>query len=348
VYERAPEIREIGAGVGLWTAALAVFDRLGIGDGVRALGRTWQEGGIRWSDGRYLVRYTADDFARRLGELTIGVHRGELQQLLLASLPSGVVRTDAACTDVVQRATGAAVRFADGSEASGRAVIGADGIRSVIRARLFGDRPLHDCRTIGWRGTAAVDVPGAADFTGETWGSAARFGVLPIAGRVTWYAAAGVPRRRPAPVESKDDLRAYFGSWHEPIGALIDATDPDHIWSDHLYDRRPLRRWTKGRVTLLGDAAHPMTPDLGQGACQAVLDAWAVARALARHTDVEAAFADYERRRRHRAWMVSMVARGATSGARLSVGRLASARARLVGAVPASVALRQLEFVARA
>ena len=98
VHERAPELNEIGAGLGLWPAPLAVFDQLGLGDAVRDLTGPWEEAGLRRADGSFLVRYTADEMTARLGGPTIGVHRGELQALLLAALPEGVVNTGRACT----------------------------------------------------------------------------------------------------------------------------------------------------------------------------------------------------------------------------------------------------------
>lgn len=156
VHERASEMRAIGTGVSLWPAPLRVFDRLGIGDAVRALACSWDHAGVRRSDGRFLVRYTANQFSARLGEPTIGVHRGELQALLLGSLDADVVHTGRSCTGLQQRDARATVHFENGEAVEAGIVVGADGRRSVVRRELFGDRPLHDCRTISWRGTAAA------------------------------------------------------------------------------------------------------------------------------------------------------------------------------------------------
>ena len=155
VYEQAPELHEIGAALALWPAPLAIFDRLGIGKQVRALSGAWQVGGVRRADGRFLVRYTAREFADRLGEPLIGVHRGELQTLLLAALPAGVVMPGSRCVGVEQSVEDLVhVSFDDGSSIVGRALIAADGQRSLVRATLFGAHELHDCRYVGWRGIA--------------------------------------------------------------------------------------------------------------------------------------------------------------------------------------------------
>ena len=346
VYEQAPDLAEIGAGLGLWPAPLQVFDCLGLGDEVRALSRPWEIGGLRHCDGRFLVRFTADEFAARLGEATIGVHRGELQALLVRSLPPAAVRTGSRCIGLHQPGHGTVIAsFADGSTVRAPAVIAADGHHSRTRAILFGDRPLHDCKYVAWRGIATQ--PPATDwhiFAGETWGPAGRFGILPIAGdRVTWYAAA----RTFGSDNAKDDLIARFGDWHHPIPRLLDATPEDDIWRDHIYDLRPPRRWSAARVTLVGDAAHPMTPELGQGACQAILDAWSVSDALAHSSDVPAAFRTYERNRKTRARFVTLVAR-AVAAAGNADSRLARAtREQATAQMPPAALLHALDIVTR-
>lgn len=345
VHERAPELHEIGAGLGLWPAPLRVFDGLGIGDEVRALSGPWVEAGLRRADGRFLVRYTAEELASHLGEPTIGVHRGELQALLVRSLPDDVVHTSHELIDLEQAGTTVTATFAGGSTASGAVLVGADGRRSTVRRHLFGDQPLHDCRSVGWRGTATA--PPGSDWheqIGETWGPGGRFGILPISGgRVTWYAGAKCLRND----GGIDELLDRFGSWHHPIPELIEATDPANLWWDQLDDRRPSRHWVSGHIALLGDAAHPMTADLGQGACQAILDAEVLAEELDMCANVTEALRTYERRRRWRAGAVTMIARGATVGARPE-GRAAVAfRSRIASLMPASVMLRQLELITR-
>lgn len=340
VHERAPALAEIGAGLGVWPNALAVFDLLGIGDKVRSLSGAWEVAGLRRADGRYLQRYGPAEMAARLGEPTIGVHRGELQALLVNELPDGILHLGQESVSVKDAGGPVQVRFTDGTALDAVAVIGADGRRSRVRAALFGDRPLHRCRLVGWRGT--VQEPAGAGWgrkIGETWSGKERFGILPISGgRVTWYAVA------PSVLAEggRDELLARFGHLHEPIPALIEATPDESIWRDQIDDLFPMRRWVKGRVALLGDAAHPMTPELGQGACHAVLDAWAIAAALVEHRDPVVAFERYQRARRRSAARMVMIARGTTATAG-SGGRLGNAMAEAVVArVPSGLALRTL------
>jgi 2-polyprenyl-6-methoxyphenol hydroxylase-like FAD-dependent oxidoreductase len=344
VHERAPELAEIGAGLGLWPNALRVFDRLGIGDKVRSLSGSWETAGLRRADGRYLMHYGADEMAARLGEPTIGVHRGELQALLVNELPDGILHLGQESAAVEDEAGGPVrVRFVDGTVLDAAAVIGADGRRSRVRAELFGERPLHQLKAVGWRGTThEPEGAGWGRKVGETWSGKERFGILPISGgRVTWYAAA------PSFLGDggRDELLSRFGHLHDPIPALIEATPEESIWRDQIDDLFPMRRWVQGRVALLGDAAHPMTPDLGQGACHAILDAWAIATALAERGDPAVAFQRYQRARRRSAARMVMIARTASTTAG-SGGRVGSALAEAVVArVPRRLALRGLSRV---
>lgn len=341
VHERAPELAEIGAGLGLWPNALRVFDRLGIGDKVRSLSGPWEVAGLRRADGRYLLRYRPEEMAARLGEPTIGVHRGELQALLVNALPDGVLHLGQESVSVHDEPGGPVrVRFTDGTEVEAAAAIGADGRRSRVRAGLFGDRPLHQLRAVGWRGTARE--PQGAGWglqIGETWSGKERFGILPISdGRVTWYAAAPSFLRG----GGRDELLERFGHLHDPIPALIEATPDEAIWRDQIDDLFPMRRWVRGRVALMGDAAHPMTPDLGQGACHAVLDAWALAAALDDLGDPAVAFEHYQRTRRRSATKMVLIARTASASAGKG-GRIGNAMAEsMVAALPPKLALRGL------
>ena len=181
----------------------------------------------------------------------------------------------------------------------GDVLIGADGLNSVVRAAVHGPAPPRYAGCTAWRAVVPFDT--SRVLAGETWGSGNVFGLVPISGsRVYWYAAMNVPEggRSPRP---KAELKAVFGRWHAPIGDLIEAADEGSILRNDIYDRPVLKTWGRGRLTLVGDAAHPMTPFMGQGACQALEDAVALGRCLSSGGDVVAALRDYERQRIPRA-----------------------------------------------
>jgi 2-polyprenyl-6-methoxyphenol hydroxylase-like FAD-dependent oxidoreductase len=235
------------------------------------------------------------------------------------------------------------VRFVDGDPVVGRVVIAADGNRSLVRRTLFGETPLRDLGILGWRGTL-VDPPDYGGFAGEIWGNGASFGFVPMSNnRVSWFGAADG-----SPPATKEFLLHRFADWHAPIPECIERTPADMIWWDRTYDRWPMRQWTRGRVALLGDAAHPMSPFLGQGACQAILDAWVVADELSRSSgDEEAALRRYVKRRWRVASAVQLAAHGGVAAARPRprvVQPLFEASMRVV---PNAVTLRGLQLLAR-
>ncbi len=305
VCERAATLDPTGAGLSLWPNAIKALDHLGLGETIRALGAPEQGGGIRNSYGDMLLSLSTDDLARRHGAPTVVVHRADLQQVLRDALPRGTVRFGASCEALAQDATGVDMRFADGSCLRAALVVGADGLRSVVRAALFGAAPPRYRGYTAWRGVTAF--PHDQLRPGESWGCRLEFGQAALAGgRVYWFAAANAPEGAPdGPNGRKRDILDRFGSWHDPIPAIIAATEEGAILRNDIYDRPPLKRWSVGRITLLGDAAHPMAPNLGQGACQALEDAVALGRCLRENNDISRALRRYERERAPRANMIA-------------------------------------------
>ncbi len=309
VCERAGALDSAGAGLSLWPNAIKALDRLELGEAVRALGVPEQGGGIRDSRGDLLAPLSMDDLARRHGAPTVVVHRAGLQQVLRDALPDGTVRLDASCKALAQDDTGVDVRFADGSCLRAALVVGADGLRSVVRAALFAAASPRYRGYTAWRAVAAF--PHDRLRPGESWGCGLEFGQAALTGgRVYWFAAANMPEGAPdGPGGRKRDVLERFGAWHDPIPAIIATTNEGAILRNDIYDRPPLKRWSMGRITLLGDAAHPMAPNLGQGACQAIEDAVALGRCVSEGNDVTWALRRYERERAPRANMITRQSR---------------------------------------
>jgi 2-polyprenyl-6-methoxyphenol hydroxylase-like FAD-dependent oxidoreductase len=282
--ERAASLEPIGAGLALAPNGLRALDPIGVGDALRALAVP-QELGIRRSDGRWLVRSTTGHMiSDRFGDPVILLPRAAVMDALAARVPDGVLSLATEVTSVepggtARTRTMAAARVATSAgELEADLVVAADGIGSGVRPVLFPGHPgLRYAGFTTWRlltGPVNAPVPMA-----ESWGRGTVFGVMPLSGgRVYCYAAAPAPPGARADDELAELVR-LFGTWHEPIPDLLAmARRADVLRHDVAELAAPLPSFHRGRVALLGDAAHPMTPNLGQGACQALEDAAVIAR----------------------------------------------------------------------
>jgi 2-polyprenyl-6-methoxyphenol hydroxylase-like FAD-dependent oxidoreductase len=259
------------------------------------------------------------------------LHRAELQQALLDALVPGSLRLGVALESFSQDERRVSLQLAGGRADSGALLVGADGLHSTVRAGLFGDESPRASGLVAYRGVVALGDPPLA---GELWGADGVFGIAPLSGgRVYWYATQREDDTR--------DLRETFADWAAPVPEILHrSTD---VLRHRLYDRPPARRWTDRRVGLLGDAAHPMLPFLGQGACQAIEDAVALGDAIRAHGAVPEALRAYEQARRKRAAMLVKRSRAAARISHLRSGWKRALRDALVHRTPESARFRQLD-----
>jgi 2-polyprenyl-6-methoxyphenol hydroxylase-like FAD-dependent oxidoreductase len=292
VWERAPELREVGAGISLWPNATRQLRRWGVLDEVAAHAWEFTEGVMRAPDGRTLSRLRFGTYDAP----SLLVHRAALHGALRAALPEWAVTTGAPFESFEDTGDGVRARFAGVGEVEGAALVGADGLRSAVRAALLGDGPPVYRGYCVWRGVAEGVT---AEHLSETLGAGLRFGIVPLGGgRVAWWGAANEPEGADdGPEGTRARLLRLFGAWHAPIPQLLEATPDGTFLKNATYDRPVVRGWGRGCVTLLGDAAHPTTPNLGQGGCLAIEDGAVLAACMARAPDAAAAFRAFERRR---------------------------------------------------
>jgi len=299
VYERNPQMREAGAGMMLWPNATRVLRDLGLLQSLATHHDSTTQFLVRASSGRVLMTIALGKFEAP----AICVRRTDLLNALLAAIPSERIRFEHDFHHLDQSSDSVRIHFANGEVAEHDAIIGADGIRSRVRQALLGNSPPVFRGYLIWRGIShyygnAV-APGESS---ETWGVGKRFGILTIGhGKFTWYATMNTAADHDdAPLGRKNEILSEFAGWHAPVLGLIAATPDAEILKHPAYDIAPLRRWTTGRVTVLGDAAHPCTPNLGQGGCMALEDAAVLAKCVAKETSIKTALRLYESLRRTR------------------------------------------------
>lgn len=342
VFERATQLGAVGAGIGLPANGVKALQTLGLGEVVTRAGMVVGRAAILDSRGRPLgPEVDLRDVYQEMGASLVALHRARLHTLLLDAVGSGVVSTGAHVVSFEQNTNSVHVALMTGERVETGLLVGADGLYSSVRAQLVGSaKPVYSGYT-SWRGVTpqnAVTVPAR---TTESWGRGERFGIVPIGfGEIYWFAVADAPPDgRDADV--RGDLLARFGSWHEPVKAIIEATPPERILRTDIYDREPIERWHAGRVVLLGDAAHPMTPNLGQGAGQAIEDAVVLDACLAQATAIEHALTRYEERRIARANGIVRASRQFGAIAQWSNPIAAWLRDRVMSLAPPSTAIRQ-------
>jgi 2-polyprenyl-6-methoxyphenol hydroxylase-like FAD-dependent oxidoreductase len=303
VYERAPAIQEVGAGLSLWSNAMLALRRLGLDDRVAALGSVVERVRTMTAGGRVLSEADIGELGCKAGAPSVCAHRADLQRILAEAVGPGRLHTGRTCTGFREHDGGVTASFAEGEGETGAFLVGADGIRSAVRSQLMGPSEPRPAGYLAWRGMAAFSdpqlAPGLAFFVA---GAGTQLGLFHCGpGRVYWFATRNAPAGPTQPAGGQwAELLRVLSRWPAVIRGAVQATPDSAVLCNEVMDRPPVWPWGSGRVTLLGDAVHPTTPNLGQGACQALEDAIFLADALRSGGDIPTALRGYEQRRRRR------------------------------------------------
>jgi len=309
VFEQAPALLDLGAAIALWPNAVRALQHVGIGDQVLSAAGVINE--ICW-----LTREGNSLKSVRIANPSspaVALHRADLQRLLLQALPASLIKLDHSFLKHTRDTDSIELTFNNSQSTACSFLTGADGIHSDVRAEIVGDTSPEFRGYIVWRGIAPAapdNIP--SDVAIELHGRGERFGIGPVGGgRIGWWAAANTSVENLVAVEVRsdahDELLDLFHGWYSPVRKLIESTSV--ILRTEAMDRPATTTWGRGRTTLLGDAIHPTTPNLGQGGCMAIEDAVVLARCFEKYGLTEAALRAYERARYSRTANITMLSR---------------------------------------
>lgn len=345
VAEGAEEFRPAGAGITLAANAMKAYRYLGLDELITQAGNPLEYFEVLDRKGKTISSVQTNTLGD--GTPTVAIHRGTLHQVLLDSVKPACILNGFRAKAIEQHESRYRVSFDNGETISAEYVIAADGIRSIARNTVLPSSVLRYSGHTCWRGVAENDVALPLTKATETWGTASRFGLVPIEGnKIYWFAVKNAPcgsERMKA--YTREDIQRDFAHYHAPVEHIISQTPPDDIIHSDVYDLKPVSHFAFGNMVLIGDAAHATTPNMGQGACQAIEDAVILADCITRHSVIAEAFKDFEQLRMKR--VHGIVNRSWTMGkvGQLQNNALAGMRNILLRSLPSSLMRRQLEEV---
>ncbi len=320
VYERARELRAVGAGLSLFPNGLNSLDAIapGIVESLKDVSSQTRRVNLKNSSGEMIVANPVT-LKERYGQPMLNIRWSLLQEILASTLPPDIIHLNHRCIGFEQNDKGIQAYFEGGKTAQADLLIGADGINSAIRQQLIGDGSPRYAGRMSWRAVIEYShkLLSPDEVTIMTGPDGKIFTLLDVGGGYLFWSAGKLSAddsSSQSAAEVKSSLLDTFAGWGEPVQAILEVTDAHQIVERPIADRPPLQSWSKGRVTLLGDAAHPMVPSLGQGANTAFEDAYELSLHLSQTPSLEVALAHYDRTRTHRTQVIQ--ARSAFQGAR--------------------------------
>ena len=312
IYESSAEIKPVGAGIIIANNAMQVFQKLGIQEKIEKAGNKISFMKITDTKLNEISVVDLSEYEKKYGVHNIAIHRGELQKILANELGNENINLSKRLSKI-EKSDLFKLTFEDNSTIECKLVIGADGLKSVVRNQLFEKSTLRNANQICWRGICEIDLPQKYhNELNEAWGKGKRFGFVKISNKkVYWYALTNSKNVKSDEV----NLTELFSEFHNDILNIISATKKKQVIISDIIDLKPIDKWQNENVCLVGDAAHATTPNLGQGACQAIEDAYVLGKLLDKGMLLESTFKEYENLRRKKAhsivntsWTVGKIA----------------------------------------
>lgn len=340
VFEQSPVIKPVGAGIILAHNAMQVFDKLGFKKAITDLGNPLSSINITTDKLESINKISTQYFDKKYNANSVAIQRGVLQEFLIDKLKTKCLHLNKKVIDL-NGGDKCKLIFSDGDEKVFDVVIAADGINSIIRNKAFKKSKVRTQNQVCWRGMSNTTLPIQFQTElNEMWGKGSRFGFVKISqDQVYWYALYGADKQL-----EKSDLLAYFNDYDPVVSNVISATNSDNIFHSEIIDLKPISSWFTNNVCLLGDAAHATTPNMGQGACQAIEDAYVISHYLSEY-DVAVAFSKYQLLRKPKAELVVNLSRKLGAISHIQNPLLCAFRNFIMRSTPPKINIKQSEKI---
>ncbi|GAA3629791.1 FAD-dependent monooxygenase [Flavivirga jejuensis] len=344
IFEQAEKIKPVGAGIILANNAMQVYKKLDLNDTIKNNGNPISSLNITTPNLKLLSKVDLNYFEQKYEVKNIAIHRGILQQILIDQLKSSEIILNHKLKSVIKNGNELALSFENGKNYKSSTLIGADGINSVVRQQLFPKNKIRHANQSCWRGISDYNLPpDLRNELNEAWGKEGRFGFVQISeDKVYWYALKSF-------MKNKDELtfnnvKEAFYKFHPTIKDIICSTSMQHINKAEISDLKPTKIWYNKNVCLIGDAAHATTPNMGQGACQAIEDAFILSECLSKY-EVNKAFNEFQKIRLPKAHQVVKISWIIGKIAHYSSPFLIKLRNTILRLTPSSVNKKQNESI---
>lgn len=339
IFESTPQFTEAGSGINLALNAMQIFKHLGIAEKIEQNGHPLEAMNVRDLELDLLASSPIKELAAFYSVRAVAIHRARLHSILLGELGDTPVYLNKKLRSLSQKGEQVELVFEDGATHTATIVIGADGIRSVVREAVVPEAKSRDANQICWRGISKATLAEAFQKElNEIWGVGSRFGFVPISSdEVYWFALIRKDKRN----NLSENGLSLFKNYPQVVQQILGETPEEAIICNEIWDLKPIDIWYKGNIVLLGDAAHATTPNLGQGACQAVESAYVLAECLASEQDISLAFEKYRQQRIAKAHYVVRTSWALGKMAQLEKSWAYSLRNFLMKRLPQTVADRQ-------
>jgi 2-polyprenyl-6-methoxyphenol hydroxylase-like FAD-dependent oxidoreductase len=344
IFEQAEQIKPVGSGIILANNAMQIYEKLDLRKEIEVNGNPISSMNITKPNLNPLSKINFTYFEQKHKIKNIAIHRGTLQQILIDKLKATEIKLDHKLTTIVENTNGYFLKFKNGIQIQSLTVLGADGLNSIVRQNIFPNNSIRNVNQICWRGITEYKLPTKfRNELNEAWGKAERFGFVQIAeNKVYWYALKSFKKN--ANEFSINNIEQYFDDYNSVIKDIIKSTKKEHINTAEISDLKPTNIWFKENVCLIGDSAHATTPNMGQGASQAIEDAFVLSECLYKY-GITRAFSEYQKLRLPKAHQVVKASWLVGKMAHLKNPILIGLRNQILRLTPSSVNRKQNEQI---